>query len=177
MPATLIAEATDYRLQTAWPEPSAAVREEAIRFWLAEDALPDLESAQARAHELLVVARDSNDQIAGVSTAVRTFVHQLGFECFFYRTFVGRAHRARGLSSTELVKQILAESYRLLNERFCLGSDRDVLGIYAEIENRSVMRVRNEAIWRDRGANFIFFGRTQDGRHQRVWYFDGARIP
>jgi hypothetical protein len=167
----------NYHLDTVWPEPTDEVREEVVEFWLTESAIPDRPIAEQRAQQLVVVARDSVDQVAGVSTAVRAFVPQLGFECFYYRTFVGRSHRARGLRSTDLVKDILRESYRVLDELFCQGYDPQVLGIYAEIENPSIMRHRNEAIWQDNGANFVYIGNTQDGKPMRVWYFHGARLP
>jgi len=123
------------------------------------------------------VARDADGQVAGVSTATRKIVPQLGFECFWYRTFVGRAHRALGLRATQLFWAILLESYRFLNERFQQGCDPTALGLYAEIESRSIMRARNDLVWRDHGMNAVYIGRTQDGRHIRVWYFDGARVP
>jgi hypothetical protein len=171
------ARGMNYRLEAAWPAPSEVLQQEVVHFWLSESALPDEVSAQARAPQLLVVSRDSNGQVAGVSTAVRTFVPLLGFECFYYRTFVGRAHRVRGLRGNELVWRIGAESYRLLDERFRRGCDPGVLGLYAEIESASLMASRKEAVWREYGMNVVYIGRTQDGRHLRVWYFDGARIP
>jgi hypothetical protein len=137
----------------------------------------ELAATQERAYQLLVVARDQQGNVAGVSTALRMHVVQLGFDCFFYRTFVGRAHRVRGIRSTGLVWKILQESYRLLNERFQQGNAPGVLGLYAEMENPSIMRVRNEAVWQEDGMNFVFIGKTQSGRHVRVWYFDGARVP
>jgi hypothetical protein len=108
---------------------------------------------------------------------VPALIPQLGFECFYYRTFVGRAARTRGLRSTKLFWKILLESHRLLNERFLRGCDSGVLGLYAEIENRSIMRSRSDLVWRDEGMNAVYIGRAQDGKHLRVWYFDGARIP
>lgn len=168
---------SEYRLQPVWPTPTAAVQQEVVRCWLTEGALPDRTTAEARAPQLLVVARDPTGEIAGVSTAIRAFVPQLGFECFFYRTFVGRAHRVQGLQSRQLGKQILQHSHRLLNERFQQGIDPEVLGIYLEIENPVVMHVRNDAVWQDDGMNAVYVGRTSDGRHMRIWYFDGARVP
>ena len=103
-------------------------------------------------------------------------VHQLGVECYYYRTFIAPAARNRGLRSTQLGWQILHESYRFLNERFLHGFDREVLGLYAEMEIRSIMRNRNEAVWQENEMNFVFIGRTKGGHHMRVWYFDGARI-
>jgi hypothetical protein len=167
----------DHSMERAWPAPSEAVRQDVVRFWLTEAALPDLATAQARSQQILVVARDSSDQIAGVSTAIRAFVPLLGFDCFYYRTYVGREHRVRGLRSTGVCWEILRESYGMLNERFVRGCNPDVLGLYAEIENQSLMRVTNEAIWQCRGMNVVYLGRKRDGRHLRIWYFDGARIP
>ena len=42
------------------------------------------------------------------------------------------------------------------------------------MENPSIRRNRNEAVWQDDGMNFVFIGKTPDGKHQRVWYFDGG---
>jgi hypothetical protein len=177
MSAASIPKVTSYQLEAVWPTPSAAVREDVVRFWLAEGALPHRPTAEERAHQLLVVARESSGNVAGVSTAVRTFVPQFGFDCFFYRTFVGRTHRARGMHSTQLFWNILLESYRFLNERFLHGCDSGVLGLYAEIESRSLMQARKDLVWQHCGMNVVYIGRTPDGRHVRVWYFDGARIP
>ncbi len=112
----------------------------------------------------------------GVSTAVRLFVQQLGVECFYYRTFIAPVARVRGLRSTNLGWQVLHASYRVLNDRFQQGFDRQVLGLYAEIQNRSIMRHRREAVWQDDGMNFVFIGRTAEGNHCRVWYFEKACI-
>ena len=167
----------EHHLEAVWPSPSLDVREEVIRFWLGEDALRDRESAERRAPELLIVARDSTGQVAGVTTAVRTHVRQLGFKCFYYRTFVGSQHRTRGLRSTKLFWKMLHESYRVLNERFQSGYDPGVLGLFAEIESQSIMRAQKAAVWSQDGMNAVFVGRTPEGKHLRVWYFDGAKVP
>lgn len=174
---TRSADAMNYQLENVWPKPSGTVREEVVNFWLAESALPNRPIAEERAHQLLVVTRNENGEVAGVSTAVPALIPQLGFECFYYRTFVGSAARTRGLRSTKLFWRILLESHRLLNERFLRGCDPGVPGLYAEIESPSMMRSRSDLVWRDEGMNAVYIGRTQDGRHIRVWYFDGARIP
>ena len=167
----------NYQLEGVWPTPSESVREEVVNFWLAELPSSELAATQERAHQLLVVARDPDGKIAGVSTALRMHVVQLGFDCFFYRTFIGQSHRVRGVRSTGLGWKILHKSYRLLNERFQQGDDPGVLGLYAEMENPSIMKCRNEAVWQEDGMNFVYIGKTQSGRHVRVWYFDGARVP
>lgn len=166
-----------YRLEAVWPSPSEMVREQVVNFWMTALPSSDLRAARERAHQLIVVARDSAGEVAGVSTAVRVSVDQLGFECFYYRTFVGCEHRVRGIRSTKLASRILQESFRLLNARYQQGHDSKVLGLYTEIENHSIMKNRNEAVWTDNGMNFVYIGRTREGRHLRLWYFDGARIP
>jgi hypothetical protein len=166
-----------YQLESVWPSPSESNRDDVVSFWMTELPSSELTATRERAHQLLVVARDPDGNVAGVSTALRMHVVQLGFECFFYRTFVGQTHRVRGVRSTELGWKILHESYRLLNERFQQGDDPGVLGLYAEMENPSIMKCRNETVWQEDGMNFVFIGKTQGGRHIRVWYFDGARVP
>jgi hypothetical protein len=170
-------DAVGYHLEGVWPAPSDPVQSEVVGFWLAESALPSRPAAEQRAHQLLVVARDADRRVAGVSTAVRTNIPQLGFDCFYYRTFVGRAHRVKGLLSTGLFWQILRESYRLLNDRFHHGIDPGVLGLYAEIESDSIMRSRKDLVWHDHEMNAVYIGRTVGGKHIRVWYFEGAQVP
>ncbi len=112
------------QLARVWPEPAEEIRDEVVQFWLASGALSDLAAARERSGQLLVVGRDAHGNVTGVSTAVRILVDQLGFECFYYRTFIAPGARVRGLRSTQLVSQILHESYRLLDERFLHGFDR-----------------------------------------------------
>ncbi len=172
---TRSADGTNYQLENVWPSPSDRVRAEAVDFWLAESALPDRCVAQQRAHQLLIVARDESGKVAGVSTAVPTFVPQLGFECFYYRTFIGQAHRAQGLRSRQLFWRIMRESYHVLNTRFRQGCDSHVLGCYGEIESSSIMRSQNKLVWQHNGMNAVYMGRTQDGRHtvRARWCADG----
>ena len=99
---TALEDAAGYRLEGVWPEASDLVQSEVVSFWLDESALPSRSAAEQRAHQLLVVARDADRRVAGVSTAVRANIAQLGFDCYYYRTFVGRAHRVKGLLSTDL---------------------------------------------------------------------------
>lgn len=166
-----------YELVSVWPTPGKDLREEVVDFWLSEGALPDRPGAEERAHQLLVVARDEHGQVAGVSTAVPALIPQLGFECFYYRMFVGRAHRTQGLRSTQLYWRILRQSYEVLNGRFLQGHDPHVLGCYAEIESRSILKTHRNLVLQSGGMNAVYIGHTPDGRHIRVWYFEGAQIP
>ncbi len=76
-----------------------------------------------------------------------------------------------------LVWDTLHEPDRVLNARIRDGIDSAVFGPCAEVENLSIRRNRNEAGWQDDGMDFVFVGNTPDGKHQRVWYVDGVRVP
>ena len=165
-----------YGVDIVWPCPTKEVRDQVIEFWRAEGALHDPERARQRAQELIVVGRTLDQKVAAVSTARRVVVQQLDLKCFYYRMFVGGSYRTAGIRSTDLVRSILLESYRTLNERFQRGYDPEFVGIYMEIENESVKRHRNQTVWTDFGANVVYIGKTSKGHHARVWYFDDSRI-
>lgn len=165
----------DCELQTVWPDPPQSVQNEVIQFWLSEQAMTE-GAANDRATQLLVVARNTTGELAGVSTATPTWVERLKLKCFYFRTFVGKSNRTRGLRANDLVKLILRQSFDVLNARHDEGIDGDVCGIYLEVQNASVLRHRREAVWTDLGANIVFIGGTPSGGHARVWYFDGARF-
>lgn len=165
-----------YQMVSVWPAPDHITKCAVEDFWLAEHAMPP-EAIATRSQELVIVAYHPCGAVAAVSTAVPVYVPQLELTCFYYRTYVGRVHRVIGVRSTQLAWRVLAESYRVLNARYQNGIDPSVKGLYLEIENRSLMRLRNETIWKDFGANAVFIGRNPDGQHCRVWYFEGTRIP
>ena len=166
----------DYRIEVVYPSPSEEVRERVVRFWLTEGALLDESRARKRAGEVIVVAQTNDQRVAAVSTARKVHVTQLGLKCFYYRMFVGHQHRTKGLLSTDLVRNVLARSYQVLNDRFRNGHDLDYAGLYMEVENDSVKRRRNQTVWTDLGANVVYIGKTPEGDHARIWYFDGSRI-
>ncbi len=166
----------EYRIDPVWPSASEEIQQRVRQFWRTEGALTDEARAKKRSQELIVVAWTHDQEVAAVSTARRVQVNQLGLGAFFYRMYVGRRHRTRGLRSTDLVRRILLSSYQILNERYRQGHHRDCAGLYMEIENPSVKRHRNETVWTDLGANVVFLGKTPRENHARIWYFDGSRV-
>ena len=166
----------EYSYKTVWPSPSEDVRAAVVDFWAKESALSKGQ-AVGRAGQLVVVCRNTDGMVAAVSTAVPDFARHLGLWCFYFRAFVGRAHRARGLRGSKLIHRLIRNSYDALNERFQQGIDPDVVGLYLDVENPSAQRHRNELIWTDLDANIVFVGMLPGGRHARVWYFDHAKVP
>ena len=166
----------DYRFEVVWPNPPDELRDEVIRFWLNESAITE-GVGRERAAQLVVVGRDPSGHVAAVSTAQPCHIANLGFRCFFFRSFVGRDHRVVGLRPTGLIQRLIHTSYQHLNARFQQGLDADVLGLYFEIENKSTARNRRELVWTDLGANIVFVGILPQERQARAWYFESARLP
>jgi hypothetical protein len=163
-----------YRLDVVWPAADDAVKLRVIEFWNRWQALPanSPEVGINRANELVLVAQ-TDDEIAAVSTVFRSQIDQLGFTCFHYRTFVAPEHRNLHVLSLDLFQA----SYVVLNERFQAKENQDVLGIYLELQNDGLNRHFKYAVWEAEGMNVVYIGKSPQGHHRRVWYFDGAMVP
>ncbi len=165
-----------YQFESVWQRADTTKRESVVLFLLNEAGLSETEAAK-RSHQVVVVARDKNHDTAAICTAFPVHVESLGFRCFYYRSLVGKSHRSVGLRTHQLAKNLLLESYHFLNARFAAGHDPDVLGLYLEVENPKLKRIRNEAIWESDGVRAVFVGKTHlSEKHCRVCYFEGARI-
>jgi hypothetical protein len=158
------------RLEVVLGAVTSPLKDEVMRFWAEHRALPP-ELAVQRAEELLVVARDERGALAGVSTSTPRFIEQLGFPCFYYRSFIGPAHRRGGLA-----RSMIVAGHRALNARFVAGERPEILGVFIEVANAEFAAARNLAVWCNEGMNAVFIGKSPEGRHRRIWYFDGARI-
>lgn len=166
-----------YELHAVWPEPDQATLTDAIRFWENEAAIDSPDERRARGKELLAVARGPRHQIVALATVSRRFIPQLGFECFYYRTFTGTKNRGLGLRGSDVMTQLYAHGYRHLNARFQQGCDPQVLGVYFEIENPSLARHAKHLIWSKHGVEALYIGPSERGLQQRVTYFENALLP
>lgn len=164
-----------YRLDVVWQAADHALKLRVVEFWIRCQALPvnSAEVGMNRANELVIVAQTDEGEIAAVSTAFRCQIDQLGFPCFHYRTFVAPEHRSLYALSLDLFHA----SYAVLNERFQANEDKDVLGIYLELQNEGLNRQFKYAVWEAEGMNVVYIGKSPQGRHRRVWYFDDAMVP
>ncbi len=168
---------TEYNFDVVWPNPIDSVQEEVVNFWLDEAAMPE-GVARERASQLVLVVRCRVEgNVAAVSTAVPYLVESLGFRCYYFRTLIGKSHRAVGLRSSRLIHRVVRKSYDVLNVRFQQGLEPGILGLYLEVENASVMRSRRTLVWTDMGANIVYIGSLPTGRQARVWYFEDATLP
>lgn len=168
--------ASGYQIQFAYPNPDTLVCDAVRDFWCNEAALTKKEASD-RANQLLAVVRNDKDEICATSTVRPTLVQSLGVPLFFYRTFIGRNHRTIGLRSTNLARRLLEQSAQYLSDRFEAGHDRNILGLYVELEKTSFLRNRRELVWTGAKHSMFYVGRTKADKECRVTYFAGARLP
>ncbi|MCA9264557.1 MAG: hypothetical protein KDA60_11935 [Planctomycetales bacterium] len=162
-----------FQFSLEWPDPTPETRAAVEEFWATEKAIEDSAQRELRSRQLLIVARDVRRRVAGVSTVVAQHVDQLGFPCFYYRTYIAQSHRNIAM----LAKDMFLASYDALNRRFQAGYDPVVLGLFLELQNASLARHLNYAVWKMDGMNAVYIGKNKHGLPCRVWYFDGARVP
>jgi hypothetical protein len=150
--------------QTELPDEDAAV----LAFWKQENAIGDETQAKARLREVVLHARDENDGVAGVCTAVTVTLPRLGQPMYYYRCFVGAKWR-----TSRLVLQLLKRAFELL-EGYAMRNAYPALGILIELENQRFAEAGREAVWPDVG--FVYIGKSQRNLDLRLRYFRGARL-
>ena len=151
---------------TIWENP--AYYPEVIQFWKELNVLPSEVKDEDRAKELVLLARE-NGKVIGVTTAFRSKIPFLNQNYFYtFRVLIHPQHRKPGLASklTVITRDFLESLYH--------RKETDCIGIIAFTDKEEYKTVRTEAVWR--ASNLTFIGVTKEGKHLRVYYFEGARI-
>ena len=174
-PTIAQSEALDYSLPPGYrivplAETDAAGPDDVLELWKREGALPDPEEARRRVHEVSMVALDTRDRVAAVSTVYLQRNAQLDMDLWNLRGFVATEHRMGNLAT-----RILWATRDQLREGYDSGRDTRGAGVLLDVENQLLMTYFNRAFWVL--SDFWFIGETQRGAHVRVHYFPGARVP
>lgn len=160
--------ANAFTFVTVWPQ-ACAEDAEAIRgFWRREKALDSDAAMDQRLPQVVIYARTSDGDVAGVCTAVAVTPQQLGQPVYYWRTFVGAAWR-----SSKLVMALLKRSSMLL-EDYSREQGFPCIGVLLELENTRFANVGRRAEWHN--PRFAYIGRSERGLDVRVHYFRGARL-
>jgi hypothetical protein len=157
-----------YRIEPL-AESTTVTPEDVIELWQREGVLPG-PLARQRIHQVQLVASTAEGEVAGVSTAYLERSPQLRMDLWYYRTFVGSAHR-----HTNVARHLIASNRDLLERRFVSGEDTTAQGMIFELEHEGMRRHLNTALWAH--SRFVFIGEDQRGWHVRVYYFPGAQVP
>jgi hypothetical protein len=157
-----------YRIEPL-AESATVAPEDVIALWEREAVLPG-PMARQRVNQVHLVAIAGEREVAGVSTVYLEHSPELRMDLWYYRTFVGSAHR-----HTNVARHLISGNRDLLENRFTSGEDTRAQGMIFELEHEGMQRHLNTALWAH--SRFVFIGQNQRGWHVRVYYFPGARVP
>jgi hypothetical protein len=152
----------------AFDEQDAVGKREVVDFWLREGAV-ERDEAHRRVDEVHLVALDDGEVVA-VTTAVPRLNAQLRMPMWYYRGFVGAAHRRSVLGV-----RLGVRGREDLEERFVSGRDRRAGGVVFEVQHPGLRKAFPDAVWQP--TDFVFIGENEHGDHVRVHFFPGAHAP
>ncbi|MFZ5562526.1 MAG: hypothetical protein ACOZBW_00625 [Thermodesulfobacteriota bacterium] len=160
----------EYLLENVWENKAPELKNEIIEFWMKHNALPNREIAQERVRQVFCIGRDgANHALAGLGTVYEKYNPQLENSFYYYRSFVAPEHR-RSLLATN----ILLHTRDFLENAFIKKDLTKCIGMFMEVENEALQKLRNQAVWPYSG--FVYIGKNEKGYHLRVYYFKGALI-
>jgi hypothetical protein len=89
----------NYRIDFVYGQVTPQLRGELVQFWLDEGALPDANTAWARADQTVCIARDPTGAIASVNTVYLGQLHGTGELHYVYRAFSRPRDRTLALTT------------------------------------------------------------------------------
>jgi len=141
---------------------------ELIATWKKYGALPKEENGKERAAQVVIILRNKENNIIGISTAFPSYIEQLKCTLFAFRCMIAPEYRFPGL-----LTKITLETRNHL-EKVYKQSHPECVGIITEIYNDKLSKNRREAVFTTSG--FVFIGYSKNGYQIRVYYFKGAKI-
>lgn len=133
-------------------------------------AMPEQMISERMGQVVFAITTEAGD-IAGVSTAYKTYIEQLKHHMYGFRCFIDPQYRIPGLTT-----KILVMTRDWLEEIHMSDGNGDerCIGVITLVENERIMKFRNEAIWR--GSRMVYIGNSPQGKHLRAYYFKKALI-
>jgi len=160
-----------FRYHDVWQTLDDSTRDEVASFWQRHGAILDEQRARKRVGQVVALARAAGGEIAGVCTAQKQRVPDLGETLYYYRTFV-----APGFRNGFIVRRLLARAVGVLGEYSRRHPGDGAKGVYLELENPSFAKRLRWAVWPRPGLEFVYIGTTPQGLERRVLWFPHARI-
>jgi len=151
-----------------WGQAIAQDQQDIVDFWLAEKALASTQAAQQRVAQVVMFARDQDERVAGVCTAIPQNPPQLGQPVYFYRSFIAPDYR-----QTLLVFRMLKKAVALL-ENDAREHDWPCIGVLLELENDRFGEKGRMPVWP--GIDFVYVGKSPRGLECRIHWFRDARL-
>lgn len=155
-------------IENVWTNKSARQVQEIIDFWNDHKAIPPSEDISKRAQQVVIVARNENSKIVGVTTSYLKNYTPLKSKLFVFRGMIAPDYRVPGL----FIK-ITNETIQVL-EKFSKSIDANErpVGLIAEMENHQLKKARSTKT--PTGMTLIGFSKKENPIY--VYYFRGARF-
>ena len=156
-----------YQFEVVWQKWDEPLIEELVQYWSIENLI-DSEEAAKRAKQGVVIVRNAEHAIVGLTSVEASLYEPFKNWFYFLRSSVSR--RAGG---NQLTIPLFNHTFAVLNDCFQQSSDT-VIGIMAIIQSQHLDKRLSEAVRPETGL--IFAGYTAKGQQIRVRYFDDAVI-
>lgn len=158
----------DFHFFNGWKKLSLGDQLMLKDFWRSRNLMTD-DDIEKRVHQAVVLIKNRDNNIVGVSTVFRTYFEQLKSEVYVYRCYIDPKFRAPGLDVmlTIKTKEFLESELRKMDGVVPVG-------LLAVIQNESMIRNWTKAIWPD--VDMVYIGDTPEGYHLRISYFMHAKI-
>lgn len=142
--------------------------EAVLAFWKREGAIEDEQLARGRLKEIVMHARDSDNEVAGVCTVIPKTLPLLGQPMYYYRCFIATKWR-----SSRLILFLFQHAFELL-ESHAKRDGYPCIGVLTELQHMKFDQMGRVPVWP--GAELVYIGRSQQGFEVRVRYFRGAKL-
>lgn len=156
-------------IEAVWKKVSPELAQELARFWVTEKALPSEQAALQRVKQVVCVGRSEAGEVIAVCTVQPKLVPRLRQRLYYYRTFVGAAHR-----NSKLVRPMMIAARTALQTYTQGLKQPECIGIIIEFENKALGSAYRQAFYE--ASKLMFIGFSPKGLELRVSYFDGMQL-
>lgn len=158
----------DFRYVTHWQADVPAEGDAVLGFWKHEGAIDDERVARSRLKEIVVHARDTDNDVAGVCTVVASTLPPLRQPMYYYRCFIAAKWR-----SSRLIQFLFQRAFDVL-ESHAMRNDYPCIGVLMELQHAMFDRIGRVPFWPT--VSLVYIGLSQQGFELRVRYFRGAKL-
>lgn len=159
-------ESNDLVIQTVWEAKSPELVEEIINTWKKYNALPPEVDTQKRANQVVLVVRNGNGEIVGITTAAQFFYQPLKNELFALRGMLVPDFRVPGL----FIKMITTTIETLESNTKKSNESNKPIGVIAEVEVPNIKSGRFTKL----ASGMTLLGFSSQDHPVYAYYFQGA---
>ena len=156
------------RLHKVWNEKDEVLINEIIDVWRNAKVLPPNSDPHERAKQVVLVVRNENEKIIGITTALRRPFPQLRNDLYYVRGLILPDFRLPGLFA-----KMSLETFKTLEDHTIQSTEqKKPIGTISEIENKRL----KEANLTRLPSGMTLLGFSQNNNPIYVHYFKGAQF-